>query len=423
MQLSVFGINHRQAPVELRERLAVPAARLPEALAALRSACGAAESVLLSTCNRVEVYTLSNGEPLTVGPVALALSQLHAVEPGAFSDLLYHHEGEGAVRHLFRVAAGLDSMVVGETQILAQVKNAYQAARTCAASGRVLNHLFQRSLNVAKAVHAKTRIGQRKVSVPSVAVEFMEKIFSDLATKSLLLIGVGEIGEAVLRHLVDRGVKRIIICARRLERAHEVADPLGAKAVPLELLMDYLPEADIVVTASSATHHLILPETMDAVRQRRGDPVFLMDLAVPRNIHPGVGDLDNLYLYDIDDLESIVRKNLEERTQEVERCMTLVEAEVADFMNSLKILDASPLISRLSEALHGIGRAELERTLEKLKDLPPEGRAEVETLVRRVVSKILHLPLSALKQETAAGQGAQCTEAIERIFKLNSEDR
>ncbi|MBI3270909.1 MAG: glutamyl-tRNA reductase [Planctomycetes bacterium] len=419
MEISVVGLNHRQAPVELRERLAVPSGRLSEALARFRTACPVSESVLLSTCNRVEVYALANGTPVGAESVARYLADFHGVERSAFEGFLYHQAGVDAVRHLFRVAAGMESMVLGETQILGQVKDAYLAAKTCRATGRVFNPLFQRALNVAKLVHERTGLGRRKVSVPSVAADFLEKVFQDLSAKTLLLVGAGEVGEAMLRHLLERGVTRVIVCTRQIEHARALAEPIQGKAVLLELLPDYLPEADIVVTCTASSAHVLTTQAVEeAVRRRRGQPVFLLDLSVPRNVHPGAGDLDNVYLYNIDDLESIVRQNLEERSRELDRCETLVEAEVSEFMGSLKLLDLSPIIARLTEDLHVIGREELARALDRLRDLSPEERVEVENLVRRVVNKILHQPISTLKEEAKAGEGVQFVEAIKRIFRL-----
>ena len=332
MEIAVLGLNHRTAPVELRERVAFPSERLGEALGCVRQELGIPECVILSTCNRVELYCVL---PHLNGHQAMLtefLSRWHALDAAAVAPQLYWHLQPESVRHLFRVAAGLDSMVLGESEILGQVKDAYQRATEAQAVGRVFRGLFQQAFTVAKAVRTKTQIGHGAVSVSSVAVDLARKIFSDFSTKSILLFGAGQMGEATLRCLVNRGARHVLVANRSYPHAESLAGQVGGRAVPAGDLQEALRAADILICSTAADQYLLTKGQMQALmRQRRQRPCFLIDISVPRNLDPAIGTLDNVYLYNIDDLQGIAAANLQRRAEELEPSLALVEARAQRF--------------------------------------------------------------------------------------------
>ena len=420
MDIRVTGLNHKRAPVELREKLAVDGAALPAALAELRAGLGAQELILLSTCNRVELYSVHEGETPSPEQVTALLAARHAVPATQLGPALYHHQGADAVRHLFQVTSSLDSMVLGETQIIGQVKDAYQAAHEAGATGRVFNRLFQHALHVAKRVHTSTSLGEKNVSVPSVASRLAEKVFQDLSKKRLLIGGAGEMGELTVAAFRNRGVSAIHVVNRTLENARALAERHGGQAHAMEELPKVLPLGDVVIACIRSEAYVITPELVEsALSARRQDPVFLLDIAVPRNIHPGVNEIDNVYLFNIDDLESIVQQNVVEREREVGRCMPLVEEETQAFLKELTPPDMGTLLGQLREALHAIGDEESKRTLARLNGLSEEGRKEVLELSRRIVNKILHSPSENLRGGGIEGAPHTIIELVRKLFGLN----
>lgn len=421
MELSIIGLNHRVAPVEVREKLAFDEARLAEALAGVRRATGAAEAVILSTCNRVEIYAAR--PEASVDEVTLAarwLASHHGVPEEAVATVLYRHEGLEAVRHLYRVTAGLDAMVLGETQIIAQVKEAYQKAKEAGHTGRVFNVLFQRALHVAKQIHATTGIGRRNISVPSVAARLAEKVFQDLARRRIAIVGAGETGELTLAAFRDRGASAPLVVNRTLEHAERLAARYGGRAEPLDRLDAALAEADIVITCLTGSEFRVAPESIRAaMRARRNEPMVVIDLGVPRNVHPEVHRIENVYLFNIDDLESIAARNLSERERDLERCLPIIDLEAEQTLADLGEGELIGLVTRLRASLHAVGDEELQKSLERLGTLPPEQRAEVEYLVRRVINKLLHNPTLAIKEAArGVGESAKFLEAVARLFKL-----
>lgn len=339
MQIAVLGLNHRTAPVELRERLAVSPDRLPEVLARLKSELEIPERVILSTCNRVELYCAigeldGHRAALTRFLHQLALS---AIDRGGLEERLYWHLQPESVTHLFRVAAGLDSMVLGESEILGQVKEAYQQAAEQQAVGRLFRQLFQQAFSVAKEIRTKTQIGRGAVSVSSVAVDLARKIFADLSTKRILIIGAGQMGEATLRCLIGRGARHVMVANRSYADAEALAAQLGGRPVPADDLSSALQAADIVIGSTAADHYvLVRPQVQSLMRQRRQRPFFLIDISVPRNLDPAIGTLDNVYLYNIDDLQGIAAANLQRRTEELGVCQALIEQRAQRFLRQLQ---------------------------------------------------------------------------------------
>jgi glutamyl-tRNA reductase len=420
MDICVTGLNHKRAPVELREKLAVDDASIQSALAELQKSFSAQEMVILSTCNRVELYSVHDGAPPAPAAVTEVLAKRHGVAAETLAPVLYHHQGSEAVRHLFRVTSSLDSMVLGETQIIGQVKDAYLAAQAAGATGRVFNRLFQQALAVAKRVHTTTSLGEKNISVPSVASRLAEKIFQDLAAKRLVIIGAGEMGELTVGAFRNRGVTRIHVVNRSVENAKALAEKHGGQAHSLDDLAKVLPLGDIVIACIRADNYVLNVETVRAALDaRRHDAMFLIDIAVPRNIHPEVNEIDNVYLFNIDNLEQIVQQNVVDREREVSRCMPMVEEETQSFWKDMTPPDVTALLTQLRERLHGIGDEELKRTLGKLNGLSESQKQEVQELSRRIVNKILHPPSETLRNSSADSASRTIMELVRKLFGIN----
>ncbi|MBI3616236.1 MAG: glutamyl-tRNA reductase [Candidatus Omnitrophica bacterium] len=336
MHIGVLGLNHRTTPVELREQMAFREEELPEALTAVRRELKIPECVILSTCNRVELYTLLpelNGHAARLREF---LARFHQLDPAHLSDRFYWHLQPDSVRHLFRVAAGLESMVLGESEILGQVREAYAQAAACGSVGPVFHRLFQTAIRTGKEVRTKTRIGQGATSVSSVAVELARRIFRDFRSKTILTLGAGQMGEAALRSLQDQGVGSVLVANRTLAAAEPLALAFKGKAVPLTELEPALIQADIVISSTAADHYLLTRAQVHRIMTaRRGRPIFLIDISVPRNLDPKIAELENVYLYDIDDLEEIASANRRRRLDEVTSCAAIVEDQLENFLTRI----------------------------------------------------------------------------------------
>ena len=423
MNIVAVGLNHRTAPVELRERLAVPGARLPEALARLKRWPGIDEGVILSTCNRVELYAVVKDTELGLESLSEYLVTIAAdISPEQVEPHLYRLDGAEAVRHLFRVAASLDSMVIGEPQILGQVKEAFEAALAGKSTGVVLNKVVKKAISVGKRVRTETGIAENAVSVSYAAVELAKKIFQNLAEKTVLLVGAGEMGKLAARHLISAGVRHVMITNRNYDRALDVAKRFNAVPVPFNEFHHEMAGADIVVCATAADSFVIgLEDVQRALRSRKNRPMFLIDISDPRNIDPAVGALDNAYLYNIDDLQGHVDMNVEQRLREALKAEDIVRTEVPSVVVWLKSLEVVPTIVALRHRADEIRRAESERILAKLGSLSPKQRELVEELATAITNKLLHSPLIALKAEADSPNGSLFAETAQRLFDLEKE--
>jgi glutamyl-tRNA reductase len=419
VNLLVAGINHRAAPVEVREKVAFKVEMVRPALERLRSELGLREGVILSTCNRVEIYAAFEQEGVPLESLAAFLEQFHGLPEGQMVPYLYSHRGLDVARHLFRVACALDSMVVGETQILGQVRDAYQLAASHSSTGKVLNALFQSALNVGKQVQSSTQVGAGHTSVAAVAVDFARRIFRDLDGRAVLVIGAGEMGETVLRHLRTEGVGRIAVANRDVDRARELAAQFSGDALPLDQLEAAIAVADIVLACAGGDTHLVRATMVEsALRARRKRPIFFVDIAVPRSIEPSVHDLDNAYLYDVDDFDEVVARNLEARAQEVVRCETMVDHAVRQFGRDLRVFAVDPIVSDMAKEFERIRSEELARLLQKLPNLGEAERREIEALTQRLTGKLLHRPIQNIKNGSLGDDGIDLVGALRKLFEV-----
>ncbi|HXG15180.1 MAG TPA: glutamyl-tRNA reductase [Calidithermus sp.] len=422
MPLFAAGLSHRTAPVEVREQLALEDDKLRDVLAEVLGTGALDEAVILSTCNRVEVYGVAAVPAQARAAVFRCLAQQRGVDPEVVEPHLYTHLGADAVRHAFRVAASLDSMIVGEPQILGQVKDAFALAQACEAVGPALHALFTQAFAVAKKVRAETEIGRHAVSVSFAAVELARKIFENLAGRGVLLLGAGEMGETAARHLLDQGAFPLYVANRTWARAQELAGVLSATAVPLTELAGTLSLVDIVVTSAAASEPLVTRELVArAMHGRGGRPLFFIDIGVPRNVDARVEELDGVYCYDIDDLRQVVDANLRQRQREAQRAEVLVEREVGRFMARLADADVIPTIVSLRERLEAIRVGEVRKTLARLGDPSPETREAIEALSTAIVNKILHAPITKLRESSRAGRGRSWTELVQELFGLGRQ--
>jgi glutamyl-tRNA reductase len=412
----VVGLNHETAPVAVREAMAFPKDELGQALERVRQEAGLGEAMILSTCNRVEVYGRS--EKGTLRAVAEFLARYHGRAPEETLKHLYLLEGEQAVRHAFRVAASLDSMVLGEPQILGQVKDAYDAAERARSLGSVLNGLRNRSIAAAKRARSETAIGRNAVSLSHVAVELATKIFGALHGRSVLLVGAGKMSQLAARQMVRRGARASVLGGRTFERAEQLASSLGGRAAPFEALRSELGRADIVISGTGAPGVVVLREDVEAAQAaRHGRPLFLIDIAVPRDIAEDAGRVAGVFLYDIDDLQQVATANLRERKKESAAAETIVEQEVQDFIEWRRSLEVVPLLVELRKRADEIRRAEIEKARGRLGPLTPEQEKALEAATTAIVNKLLHAPTVRLKQLAGHGE-ADHVGIVRRLFDL-----
>jgi len=416
----VAGISHKTASLELRERLALDeeqSLRVAQELLDEGSAC---EAVALSTCNRTELY-LYGRDSLAARQAAVAhLAWQAGVDASELEPSSYSYSGDGAIAHLFRVASSLDSMVVGEAQIVAQVKAAYQQACEGGCTSVVFNRLFRHALEVGKRVRTETAIGERPVSVSSAAVELALQVFGKFRGHTVLIVGAGETSELTATHLKAHGIERILVTNRTLKTAEELARRVGGRAVPFEDLEGHLAAADIVISSTSAPDYVIGRDTVErALKRRRHRPVFFIDIAVPRDLDPEIGRVRNAYLYDIDDLQHVVVQNRHEREKEAAHAERIVEQELASVNDWLRSLEVVPTIATLRESVEQIRRGELERLSSKISGLTDEQRAQVEMLTTSIVNKILHMPTVKMKEAAGRDQCYLYVDAVRTLFDLD----
>lgn len=420
MNIIVVGVSHKTAPVELRELLAIPESRIGEALKRLVVYPSVKECMFLSTCNRVEVYAVVDDVDRGFSAVQEFLVHTHlAVSEETLFPHLYCYADDRAIAHLFRVAASLDSMVIGEPQILGQVKAAFELSLLHRASGVILNKVVRKALSVGKGVRTQTRIAEFAVSVSSAAVELAKKVFSNLHEKTVLLVGAGDMGKIAAQHLIRNGVRQVLLSTRNLQRAYALAERFHGEAIPFGELRSALVRADIVLCATGAPHYVIEREDVErAIRQRMNRPMFLIDITVPRNIDPAVKDIDNAFLFDIDDLENHVGHNQEERRREATKAEALIQQEVGTISLWLRSLEATPTIVALRKRGDEIKQAELEKALGRLGPLTERERRAIESLAAGIVNKLLHGSLVTLKAEAQSHNGLMFIEAARRFFDL-----
>ncbi len=421
-QIVLLGVNHKTAPVEVREHLALRENNPP----ALRLFAGlplCEEVVFLSTCNRVEVLVSTNH----LNGVKRSIKELWlkrgGVDPDTLQRSLYEYEGTEAIKHLFRVASSLDSMVVGEPQILGQLKDAYSRALKEKTAGLVLNRLLRKAFSVAKRVRTETRIASQAVSISYAAVELAKKIFGDLKGKSAMLIGAGEMAELAAQHLITNGVNKLVVANRTLSRAVKLARSLGGTAISLEEMEDALVDADIVISSTGAPGIILKKDQVKRImRPRHHRLLFFIDIAVPRDIDPGVHDLDNVYLYDIDDLKGIIEFNKAERKKEAIKADRMVEAEVIKFVGWMETLSVVPVIQFLQKKAEAIRQKELSRSHRAIESLSDEQQKALDVLTRSMMQKILHDPIICLKREVQDKDGEVILDATRRLFGMNGFD-
>lgn len=419
VQIIAFGINHRTAPVELRETLVFGPEELPGVLARLRDLQVAEELLLLTTCNRTEVYAVCANPAVAAAAVTRTLAELRGLLPAELEPLVYQHDGPGAVTHLFRVITGLDSLVIGETQILGQVREAYQEAVQAGTVGRILHHLLHQALGVGKRAHTETGIGDNAVSVSYAAVELAKKLFQTLKGRPVMAIGAGEMSKLTVRHLQAAGVGQIIVANRTLGRARHLAEAVGGTPVALDDVPAYLSRVDVVISSTGAPGYVLTRERLqEALRVRRGRPIFLFDIAVPRDIEPGCAALEGVFLYDIDDLQQVVAANLQERAREARKVEKIIEEEAERFTGWLRTRDVAPTIRSLREKVESIRQHELHRAMARLPDLSERDRQVIAAMTVALVKKIMNPPTQRLMGLAEEGDAGAAAEAMALLFEL-----
>ncbi len=422
MHLLLVGASHHSAPVDLRERVDFSRRGVPEALAVLDEIRGITEVVVLSTCNRSELYAMCEDPSRERDALASFMSSYHDVPESELAPHLYSRLGADAVRHLFRVAAGLDALVVGEPQILGQVKDAFTTASQRGYTGALLNRLFQWSFAVGKRVRSETGLGEGAVSVSFAAISLAKKIFGDLTGARALLIGAGEMAELTATHLRTQGVGTINVASRTAAHAAALAAAVQGEAVPWTDITTQLTSADIVVTATGSSEPIVTRAHVDtAMRPRRDRPLFIMDIGLPRDVDPSSGDIEQVFLYNIDDLQTIVRENLTRRQSQVDRAESMVDEDVDQFMVWLGSRAAIPTLVALRKRFEAIRQSELERLSPKLASLPPASQTRVDEITRLLVEKLLSAPTEQLKSVTDQERVAAYADALNRLFKLQDD--
>ncbi|HEY3070244.1 MAG TPA: glutamyl-tRNA reductase [Gaiellaceae bacterium] len=420
MRLVLVGTSHHRAPVELREQLFVSAADNPELVQ--RLAERDAEAVVLSTCNRTELYLVHGDEDAARERAFGELTGLADLAESELAGLVYTVTDEAAALHLFRVAAGLDSMIPGEAQILGQVRGAYELARNAGTAGPVLHRLFRQALRVGRRVRTETAIGENPASVSSAAAELAERVFGSLEGRRILVLGAGKMSDLATVNLISRGVESVFIANRSPERAERLAKRFGGRAVGLEAVEEELEHADVVVASTSARGYVLSADQVArAMQRRRGRPIFFVDIAVPRDVDPAVNEIEGCYLYDVDDLERVVQESVAGRREEAVRAEAIVAEESSRFREWHLSLDVVPAIASLRALAESIREEELARAEGRLGSLSPSQRRAVESLTAQIVNKLLHPPTVRMKEAAAAADGVLYADAIRHLFALEDE--
>jgi len=431
MRTIVIGCNHRSAPVEMREQIAFDESAVPHALHKLREQFPDTEAVLISTCNRVELYLSRpvQGRP-GIEEAINFLAEFHGITPEQFAGGLYSYEDTEAVRHLFRVAGSLDSMVLGESQIIAQAKSAYEQARQAGTVGSNLDALFQRAFRVAKDIHTQTAIATGRLSVGSTAVDLARQIFSHLDDKTVMMVGAGKMGGLTLTHLMGAKPKRLLVTSRTESRVVSLAESLSlrhnlrAEPVRFSEWIDRLAEVDIMISSTGSRLPILnASEFAPIPKRRKYRPLLLIDIAVPRDIDETVGEFENVFLYNIDDLQSVTELNIAQRSEAVGQCHKIIEANVIEFVEGKAGKDIGPLINALQDHFQDIGNNELQRILPKLQNASKHDRELIEQMLHRLIQKLLHDPIQLLNSRQAGGAMQVYSDTLRALFKLSNEKK
>lgn len=416
MHILAVGLNYQTAPVEIREKLSFNEAELAEAMKALKNKKSILENVIVSTCNRTEIYVIGDQLHTSRYYVKEFLSEWFNIDKEEFSKYLFFYEGDGAVEHLFQVTCGLNSMVLGETQILGQVRSSYMLAQSENTIGTVSNHLFKQALTLAKKAHAETEINTNAVSVSYAAVELAKKIFGSLKGKNVLILGAGKMGELAIQNLHSNGADQITVINRTFEKAVDLAENFNGQAKKLEELQCSLVETDILITSTGAKDFVVTKEMMASVnKMRKGRPIFMVDIAVPRDLDPALAEFENVFLYDIDDLEGIVQANLEERKEAAEKIGLMIEAEVVEFSQWLNMLGVVPVISALREKALGIQADTMESLQRKLPHLSERDIKVLNKHTKSIINQMLRDPILYAKE---LADDSNIKESLTEIVKM-----
>ena len=419
MHIVIIGLSHKTAPVEIREKLAFAPTAMERPLRQMLELPTITEGLIVSTCNRVELCAVTKEPDAAIAELRRFLAEYHEVSPEEINENLFDYQGEEAIRHLFRVSSSLDSMVLGEPQILGQIKTAYGYAAEFKTAGLILNRFLHKAFSVAKRVRTETAIASNAVSVSFAAVELARKIFDRIDNKGVMIIGAGEMCELAARHFVANGISKVLVTNRTFERAEKLAAEFNGKAVPFDSFVDHLAEVDIIMTSTGAPNFILGKRQMEEVLKRRKNrPMFLIDIAVPRDIDPKVNDISNTYLYDVDDLQGVVQANLKERQKEAGKAEAIVEQEIGQFHLWLGNLEVKPTVIALRRKLDEIRQQELEKTFGNLKDLSGKQRKSIEAMAGAIINKILHKPTAILKNSQNDMSGEDYVDAIRTLFDL-----
>ena len=422
MKIFVAGLNHITADVEVREKVAFNGSRLEEGLRRFRELPEVEEIIILSTCNRVELYTHVKDTAKASESIKNFLSEFHDVNRALLDKSIYTYDDVNAIRHIFRVASSLDSMVVGEPQILGQLKEAFEIALDKKATGILLNRLMKKAISVAKRIRSETKIAENAVSISFAAVELAKKIFTDLSGKVFMLLGAGEMAELAARHLMSNGVKEVIVANRSYDRACDLSKEFNGRPVKLDDFLREMVHSDIVICSTGAPSYILMKEQMHKVmKERKQRPVFLIDISVPRNIDPKINDLDNVYLYNIDDLQGIVDANMFERKKEAEKAEKIIEEEIEPFVKWLSSLDSVPTIIALREKAEEIGREELEKLMNRFPDMDERQQKAIEYMASAIINKLIHPPTKALKEDPEDRD--LMIAIIKKLYGINGEEK
>jgi glutamyl-tRNA reductase len=423
MGIIVAGLSHKSAPIEVREKLNFPESSLPDALRKLMTYESMRECLIVSTCNRVEIYASVNDTARGIDGIKQFISDYHNLSRDVLEQSLYVYPDAQGVRHTFRVASSLDSMVLGEAQILGQLKDAFDIALKTKTTSTILNKLIKKAISVAKRVRTETKLAEGAVSISSAAVELAKKIFGVLEGKRVMLLGAGEMAELAAQHLLGNGVKNIMVANRTFERAEELAKEFNGDAIRFEHFPDALVMVDILICATGAPHYVVNRDMVNrALKERRNKPIFMIDISNPRNIDPEVDKVDNVYLYDIDDLQSKVDVNAEGRAKEAEKAEELVTLEVETYLQWERGLDAVPTIVDLREKVEDIRKREMDKTLASMNDLSEDQKRAMDIMSQSIVNKLLHAPLVVLRNAAAtAGESDNTIAIARRLFNLDRE--